>query len=192
MKDDEFLRGQKVPMTKEEVRLVALERLNLRGARRLIDVGAGTGSVSIEAALRHPQLQVIAIEHNPAALALLAQNRTHFACPNIEIVAATAPCALDVQANAIFIGGSGGNLLALIDWALDTLTPGGSLVMCFILLENYQQALTALRERPVSDLASSQIQVSHLTPLGSGHYFKPNNPGWIISCRKEQTHDGFH
>ncbi|WP_426762326.1 decarboxylating cobalt-precorrin-6B (C(15))-methyltransferase [Hafnia paralvei] len=188
MKDDLFLRGHKVPMTKEVVRLAALERLNLPTAKRLIDVGAGTGSVSLEAALRYPDLQITAIERNPVALALIADNCRHFGCPNIAVVDADAPLPLDVRADAIFIGGSGGNLADIIDWSLGLLNDGGSLVMNFILLENYQQAFSQLQNRAVTELESSLIQVSRLTALGSGHYFKPNNPTYLISCRKEQTH----
>ena len=160
MKDDLFLRGHKVPMTKEEVRLAALERLNLPTAKRLIDVGAGTGSVSLEAALRYPDLQITAIERNPVALALIADNCRHFGCPNIAVVDADAPLPLDVRADAIFIGGSGGNLADIIDWSLGLLNDGGSLVMNFILLENYQQAFSQLQNRAVTELESSLIQVS--------------------------------
>lgn len=54
MKDELFLRGEKVPMTKEAVRALALSKLELHRASHLIDIGAGTGSVSIEAALQYP------------------------------------------------------------------------------------------------------------------------------------------
>ena len=74
MKDSEFQRAERVPMTKQEVRLVVLDRLELSNARCMVDIGAGSGSVAIEAALRHPQLSVVAIEKNPAALALIAEN----------------------------------------------------------------------------------------------------------------------
>ena len=74
MKDELFLRGEKVPMTKEAVRALALSKLELHRASHLIDIGAGTGSVSIEAALQNPTLRVTAIERNPAALRLLAEN----------------------------------------------------------------------------------------------------------------------
>ena len=70
MKDELFLRGQQIPMTKEPVRALALSRLDLQGAQRLIDVGAGTGSVSIEAALSHPALEIITIEKNRKPLRL--------------------------------------------------------------------------------------------------------------------------
>ncbi|AYN29213.1 MULTISPECIES: decarboxylating cobalt-precorrin-6B (C(15))-methyltransferase [Buttiauxella] len=188
MKDELFLRGAKVPMTKEVVRTVALARLALHQARHFIDVGAGTGSVSIEAALSHPELRVTAIERNPDALTLLAENRRHFDCCNIEIIAGEAPVMLGEKAEAIFIGGSGGNLTELIDWALEQLNPQGRLVLTFILQENLTTALDHLSSRGMHDFDCLQLQISELTALGCGHYFKPNNPTFMISCQKEKNH----
>ncbi|CFR09008.1 decarboxylating cobalt-precorrin-6B (C(15))-methyltransferase [Yersinia kristensenii] len=192
MKDELFLRGQnargqKVPMTKEAVRVLALERLALSGAAHLIDVGAGTGSVALEAALRFPHLQVTAIERNPAALELIDENRQRLGCGNVNIVAGVAPLALPDKVDAIFIGGSGGHLTDLIDWALMMLNPGGHLVLTFILLNNLNEALSHLQTCAVSELDCVQLQLSTLTPLGSGHYFKPNNPTYLISCHKEAS-----
>jgi cobalt-precorrin-6B (C15)-methyltransferase len=189
MKDDSFLRGHQVPMTKEPVRALALARLALQQARCLIDVGAGTGSVSLEAALNWPQLQVIAIEHNPSALALLADNCQHFGCQNVQIVSGRAPLPISQQADALFIGGSGGQLTALIDWALAQLLPGGRLVMTFILQENLMSALDHLASCAVCELDCLQLQASTLTALGQGHYFKPNNPTFLISCQKANSND---
>ncbi len=188
MKDAEFLRGEQVPMTKEEVRLIVLERLNLRQATTLIDVGAGTGSVALEAAIRHPELHVIAIEKNPSALRLIEENRQRFDCQKVKIIAAEAPCPLDIQADAIFIGGSGGNLTDIIDWALTRLTKTGRLVLSFILLDNLNTALTHLKKCAVAELECTQLQISQMTILGNGFYFKPNNPTFIISCKKEAIH----
>lgn len=101
MKDELFLRGEKVPMTKEAVRALALAKLELHRASHLIDIGAGTGSVSIEAALQYPSLQVTAIERNPAALQLLDENRQHFTCGNIEILPGEAPMVMTGRADAI-------------------------------------------------------------------------------------------
>ncbi len=144
MKDELFLRGENVPMTKEAVRALALSKLELHRASHLIDVGAGTGSVSIEAALQFPSLQVTAIERNPAALRLLDENRQRFACGNIDILPGEAPMTITGKADAVFMGGSGGHLTALIDWAMGHLHPGGRLVMTFILQENLHSALAHL------------------------------------------------
>lgn len=184
MKDDTFLRGQRVPMTKEPLRLLALERLELAYASHFIDVGAGTGSVAIEAALRHPALAVTAIERNPDALALIAENGRRLACHNLEIISGTAPLTVEKPADAIFIGGSGGQLPALLAWSLAQLQPGGRLVMAFILLDNLNSALGWLAAQPVEALDCCQMSVSHYTTLGSGYYFKPANPTFLISCRK--------
>ena len=86
------------------------------------------------------------------------------------------------------MGGSGGNLTQLIDWSLMQLNPGGRLVMTFILQENLACALSHLAAINVAALECQQIQVSQLNALGSGHYFKPNNPVFVISCEKEQAH----
>ncbi|WP_172741387.1 decarboxylating cobalt-precorrin-6B (C(15))-methyltransferase [Citrobacter youngae] len=188
MKDELFLRGEKVPMTKEAVRALALSKLELHRASHLIDIGAGTGSVSIEAALEYPGLRVTAIERNPDALRLLDENRQHFACANIDIFPGIAPMTIAEKADAIFMGGSGGHLTELIDWSMRQLHPAGRLVMTFILQENLNTALAHLDRPGVQGVDCLQLQVSSLTTLGSGHYFKPNNPVFVIACQKEGTH----
>lgn len=185
MKDNEFLRVERVPMTKQEVRSVVLDRLELRHARCFVDVGAGTGSVAIEAALSHLGLSVIAIEKNPLALNLIADNASHLGCcDRLTIINAYAPCELDVQADAIFIGGSGGNLEDIIDWSLAHLLPGGRLVLSFILQANLTAALAHLRQCEVVELGCTQLQISQLKTLGEGEYFKPNNPVFVIACQR--------
>jgi len=186
MKDEAFIRGP-VPMTKREVRLIALDRLELAGAQLLIDVGAGTGSVAIEAACRFPGLKVVAVERNAEALTLISQNCLKFNLTDVDIVPGEAPLPLAVRADAVFVGGSGGHLARIIPWAAELLTPGGRLVINLILLENLNEALKFLTTRGFSQPDCIQIQVSSLTRLGSGHYFKPNNPAFILSCQKENV-----
>ncbi|WP_426577382.1 decarboxylating cobalt-precorrin-6B (C(15))-methyltransferase [Xenorhabdus stockiae] len=189
MKDELFLRGHRIPMTKEVVRALALERLQLENARHFIDVGAGTGSVSIEAALRYPALDIIAIERKEDALLLLAENVQHFSCHQVRIKSGVAPVPLEISADAIFIGGTGGHLTQIIDWALLNLNSGGRLVMTFILLENFTQALSYLGASPVAELDGREIQVGELTALGQGHYFRPNNPTYLLSCLKSSDQE---
>lgn len=172
-------------MTKEPVRVLALERLALKGAKHLIDVGAGTGSISIEAALRYPDLAITAIERKEDALALIKENCQHFQCNQIDIIDAYAPVELDKSADAIFIGGTGGQLTQLIDWALDHLQQNGRLVMTFILLDNLTQAISYLKQSNVVELDCCEINVGTMATLGQGYYFKPNNPTYLISCLKE-------
>lgn len=188
MKDNEFLRADKIPMTKREVRSVILERLALRDAGCFIDVGAGTGSVAIEAALSFPDLQVVAIEKNVDALAIMQQNMRHLGATRIEQIEAEAPCALLGSADAIFVGGSGGNLTAIIDWAWLHLRDNGRLVMSFILHDNLHQALNHLKryvaDGHTTDLDCVEIHISTMAVLGRSFYFKPNNPTYVMSCVK--------
>lgn len=114
--DDEFIRGE-VPMTKSEVRCISLAKLGLSENSVLYDIGAGTGSVSVEAALKLTDGRVYAIEKNEKALELIKENKRKFAADNIETVEGKAPAALDglPAPTHVFIGGSGGNISEITD-----------------------------------------------------------------------------
>lgn len=183
MKNNEFIRG-KVPITKEEVRAISLNKLNLKGAKTFIDVGAGTGSVSIEAALTYDNLKVIAIERNDVAIDLINQNVNKFNLSNVEVIKDYAPIDLDVKVDGIFLGGTGNNLEEIIKWSRDLLIPGGRLVANFILIDNFYDTLDLLKKYNFVNLDVSQLSINKLEKLGSRDYFKPHNPIFIISCEK--------
>ena len=183
MKNDEFIRG-KVPITKEEVRAISLNKLNLKDAKTFIDVGAGTGSISIEAALTYDDLKVVAIERNDVAIDLINQNVEKFNLSNVEVMKAYAPIDLDIKADGIFLGGTGNNLEEIIKWSKDLLVPGGRLVANFILIDNFYDMLDLLKKYNFVNLDVSQLSINKLEKLGSRDYFKPHNPIYIISCEK--------
>ena len=183
MKNDEFIRG-KVPITKEEVRAISLNKLNLKDAKTVIDVGAGTGSISIEAALTYDDLKVVAIERNDVAIDLINQNVEKFNLSNVEVMKAYAPIDLDIKADGIFLGGTGNNLEEIIKWSKDLLVPGGRLVANFILIDNFYDTLDLLKKYNFVNLDVSQLSINKLEKLGSRDYFKPHNPIYIISCEK--------
>ena len=183
MKNDEFIRG-KVPITKEEVRAISLNKLNLKDAKTFIDVGAGTGSISIEAALTYEDLKVIAIERNDVAIDLINQNVEKFNLSNVEVMKAYAPIDLDIKADGIFLGGTGNNLEEIIKWSKDLLVPGGRLVANFILIDNFYDTLDLLKKYNFVNLDVSQLSINKLEKLGIRDYFKPHNPIYIISCEK--------
>ncbi|SDH20383.1 cobalt-precorrin 7 C15-methyltransferase [Vibrio xiamenensis] len=189
MKDSDFLRADGVPMTKQEVRAVVLDRLELNAAGRFVDVGSGSGSVAVEAALRYPNLNVLAIEQKPSAVALTEENAKRFGCERIHILPQSAPCEFSGRVDAMFIGGSGGQLTELLDWALAHLVENGRLVMTFILQDNLNLALNHLRQCSVASLQCTQLLVSQMTPLGSSYYFKPNNPTFVVACKKVTPRD---
>ena len=121
MKNSEFITG-KVPITKEEVRAISIMKLDLINAKRFIDVGAGTGSVSVEAAYNYPNLEVISIERNNDALDLINKNVEKFNLNNIEIIKGYAPVDIQGQVDAIFLGGTGNNLDEILLWSKNMLS----------------------------------------------------------------------
>lgn len=184
MKDECFIRGS-VPMTKEEIRTISLAKLQLSRADNFLDIGTGTGSIAIEAALLYPQLKVITIDSNQTALDVLEQNLTKFQLENIQSILGKAPIELDEKFDAIFVGGTGGNMSEILVWSFQHLKVGGRLVLNFILLENALAAMEWLKNNHFP-FQTIQVQVSHFTKLGQGHYFKPQNPVIIIETRKEE------
>lgn len=125
-------------ITKQEVRAVSLARMQLRADSRVWDIGAGSGSVGLEAARLCPQGHVWAIEKNEADHAIAGQNARAFGVSNHTLVHGKAPEGLDAwpDPDAVFIGGSGGELQELIALCLRRLRTGGWLVMNFVTLEN--------------------------------------------------------
>lgn len=183
MKNDEFIRG-KVPITKEEVRAISLSKLDLKNAKTFIDVGAGTGSVSIEAAKTYENLKVIAIERNDEAIDLINKNVEKFNLSNVQVIKAYAPIELHEKADGIFLGGTGNNLEEIIKWSKDLLIPGGRLVANFILIDNFYDTLDLLKKYNFDNIDVSLLNISKLEKLGGRDYFKPHNPIYIISCEK--------
>ena len=178
MKNKDFITG-KVPITKEEVRAISLNKLELLNAKTFIDVGAGTGSVSIEAGYSYPNLKVIAIERNDDAIDLVKQNKEKFNLDNVEII----------KAYAIFLGGTGKKLEEIIDWSKDLLVDGGRLVANFIIIDTFYEMLRLVKEKGFKNIDVTVLNVAKLEKLGTGEYFKPHNPIYIISCEKGVEED---
>jgi precorrin-6Y C5,15-methyltransferase (decarboxylating) len=151
----------------------------------LWDIGAGSGSVSIEAARLSPTLRVFAIERSPEALCHIEANCRTFGMGRIELVAGEAPAALAKlpDPNAVFLGGSGGRLDEILAAVAARLRPGGRFVMNSITLENFGRAWDWLGERGWKPEATS-VQLSRTRPLGSLHCFEPEHPIVILHARK--------
>ena len=190
MKNKDFITG-KVPITKEEVRAISLNKLELLNAKTFIDVGAGTGSVSIEAGYSYPNLKVIAIERNDDAIDLVNKNKEKFNLDNVEVIKAYAPVELDkdIKADAIFLGGTGKKLEEIIDWSKQLLVDGGRLVANFIIIDTFYEMLRLVKEKGFKNIDVTVLNVAKLETLGTGEYFKPHNPIYIISCEKGVEED---
>lgn len=180
--DTEFLR-EKVPMTKEEVRTVSLSKLHLEEDSVCYDVGAGTGSVSIEMASRAWNGKVYAIEKKALAVELLKKNREKFAVENLEIIEGTAPEALEnlESPTHAFIGGSSGNMETILRLLLEK-NPSVRIVINCIALETVSETLQCLKTLPVKEEEILQISVSKGKSVGNYHMMMGENPIYIISC----------
>lgn len=184
IKDECFIRG-KAPMTKEEVRTVSLMKLGLSEDSVCYDVGAGTGSVAVEMALRAHQGKVYAIEKKEDALALILENKKKFAADNLEIVGGCAPEAMEelpVPTHA-FIGGSSGNLKDIIRLLLNK-NPEVKIVINCITLETVGEAMEAIREFDFQEKDIVQMSVSRSKEVGRYHMMMGENPIYIFTCRR--------
>jgi cobalt-precorrin-6B (C15)-methyltransferase len=188
--DELFARGD-VPMTKREIRALTMSLAGLRPAHRVLDVGAGTGSLSVEAALLCPGGEVIALERNAAALELVAENVRAFGLANVRVVAGQAPDAFSDLApgsfDRILIGGSGGNLGAILEALPALLRPGGRVVCNTACLETTAAVAAALRRPPWTGFACSQISVARGVPAGPLLRFDGLNPVWVTSADFEEA-----
>lgn len=184
--DSYFIRGE-VPMTKEEIRTVSLAKLHLTSESILYDVGAGTGSVSVEAALMYPRARVYAIERNPEGMDLIYKNREHFGTDNVEVIQGEAPEALEAleKPTHVFIGGSGGKLFSIVE-AVRRKNPRARIVVNAITLETLNQ-LAQLREKypEYKNMEIIQISVARSRTLGNYHMMMGENPIYIVSLQSE-------
>lgn len=182
--DDAFIRGE-VPMTKQEVRAAALAKLAVRPTDTLWDVGAGTGSVSVELALAAPRGHVYAVECAPDACALIRQNREKFHTYNLSLIEGTAPQVLaDLSApDAVFIGGTKGSMAEVVDAALAK-NPNARLCISAIALETLSAAIAALAAHGHT-AEVTQLAVSRTRPAGKLHLLMANNPIFLITGERK-------
>jgi len=186
--DDAFeqRRPNKGQITKREVRAVSLYSLGLRHDSVVWDIGAGTGSVTVEAALIANRGQVYAVERDIDSLPLLEANVSRWGSENIHIVSGEAPGVLEALPNpdSVFVGGSGGNLSAILEYAASRLNPGGTVVVNLAVLERTQEAYHLLKRL---DLATELTQVTSARgkemPDGAVR-LESLNPVFIVSARR--------
>ncbi|WP_425060743.1 Cobalt-precorrin-6B C(15)-methyltransferase (decarboxylating) [Sporomusa carbonis] len=184
--DSEFIRGD-IPMTKQEVRILTLAKAKIGMNDTVIDIGAGTGSLSIEAALLASKGRIIAIEREPEGFELIKANAAKFRVAHVEPVLGAAPAALDglPAADVILIGGSGGMLPEILAGADKLLKPGGRLIATAVTVETLAAVLGIMRQKPEYTIEASGVQITRIQPVGASNMFKALNPIYIIACTKE-------
>jgi len=187
-------------ITKQEVRAVSLARLQLRPTSLVWDIGAGSGSVGLEAARLCRRGHVWAIEKNEADHAIARRNHARAGLSNYSLQLGRAPEGLAdwPDPDAVFIGGSGGELAELITLVLQRLRPGGHLVMNFVTLENLATATAALQAASTQAAPGTlgwdvlQIQAARSKPILHMHRMAAENPVWLVCARRAHPEEALN
>lgn len=171
-------------MTKQEVRCAVLAKLGIRPGEVIWDIGAGTGSVSVELAFANGGAPVYAVECVPEACDLIRQNREKFGAWNLHLAEGYAPEALTglPAPDAVFIGGSRGKMGGILDVILEK-NPKARVCISAIALETLQNAISELQNRGMEP-EICQIAVSRGRQAGNLHLLMANNPVFLITGRR--------
>lgn len=184
--DEEFIRD-KVPMTKEEIRILTMCKAKIRLDNIIWDIGAGTGSLSIEAALLAPRGEVYAIEKKDLAVDLLHQNIAKFKLEDkVKVIATEAPKGLDELPNCdvVFIGGSGKHMFEILDIIDSKLNEGGRIIVNAVTIQTISEITTYMKQKESYTYEAIQVQVNRLRQIGSYDMFNAQNPVYIVTCKK--------
>lgn len=185
IEDEQFATIKKL-ITKQEVRAVTLAKLQLQNDLVLWDIGAGSGSVSIEASNLIPGGKLYAVEKNQQCVAYLRDNLKKFCAHNVKLVVADAPEGLEElpDPDRVFIGGAGGNLEEIIAEVIRRLKPGGIIVINAVTLDTLGKSVELL-EYHGCQVEVTCINVSRTRPLTEYKLFEAQNPIYIISAWKQ-------
>lgn len=187
--DDVFVRGT-VPMTKQEIRSVSLSCLALTKEAVVYDIGAGTGSVAVEAALLAEEGMVYAVERTPEGCRLIEENCRKFAVSNLKIVEGSAPEMLELlpAPSHVFIGGTGGKLEEILNivWIKN---PFARIVVNAITVETLGEVSAYVKAHPEIRAEFTQIQSARTKQAGSYHLMMGMNPVFVMTLQRKMTEE---
>ena len=185
--DELFERTEKVPITKEEVRTIQISKARLLPGQTVYDIGCGSGSVTVEAAIQIEQTgKVIGIDFDENAIELTKKNVEKFNLSNVSLVFGNAKekiRELD-PADAIFVGGTGGDTADIVQLCKDKLKAGGRIVIGIILIETLYSVLKILEEIEFASVDITQVTISKSRKTSTGTMMLARNPVTIISATK--------
>ena len=181
--DAEFIRGD-APMTKSEIRMLSVAKLRIKEDSVIYDIGAGTGSVSIELAQSAINGKVYAIEMKDPAADLIEENKLKFRTPNVEVIRGTAPemmYDLPVPTHA-FIGGSSGNLKDIVKCLIDK-NPDVRMVINAVTMETAGEITSVIKELDLAEEEIISVSVDRTRKVGRYHLMDAQNPVYIAVVR---------
>ncbi len=185
--DEDFERIDEVPITKEEVRVVQIAKGRLRPGYTVYDIGCGSGSISVEAALQvESSGKILAIDFDEKAIELTKKNAEKFQVSNITTIFGNAKeKILELeQADVIFIGGTGGDTQKIVELSQEKLKSGGRIVIGTILIETLSAVLQILEKLQFKDVDITQVTISKSRKTSTGTMMLARNPVTIISATK--------
>ena len=185
--DENFERADKVPITKEEVRTIQISKARLKQGQTVYDIGCGSGSISVEAALQvESSGKILAIDFDKKAIELTKKNAEKFQISNITTIFGNAKeKILDLeQADVIFIGGTGGDTQKIVELSQEKLKSGGRIVIGTILIETLSAVLQILEKLQFEEVDITQVTISKSRKTTTGTMMLARNPVTIISATK--------
>lgn len=185
--DKLFERTDKVPITKEEVRTIQISKARLRPGQLVYDIGCGSGSISVEAAIQvESSGKVLAIDYDKNAIGLTKKNVEKFNLSNVSLIYGNAKEKINVleSADAIFIGGTGGDTAEIVEMCQDKLKAGGRIIIGTILIETLYAVLEILDKLQFSSVDVTQVTISKSRKTSTGTMMLARNPVTIISATK--------
>ncbi|MCX7715579.1 MAG: precorrin-6y C5,15-methyltransferase (decarboxylating) subunit CbiE [Clostridia bacterium] len=184
LKDSDFIRN-KVPMTKGEIRAIVLSKLQISACSTVWDIGAGTGSISVEVSRQCPFGKIYAVEKSEAAIDVLEKNKAKFYCDNLNIVRGSAlSCIRTLPVpHAVFIGGSDGELEGIFEY-IKSLDREINIVMTAVTIETQNKAYEIMKDMPEFDIV--QISINRGKKIGGYMMFEGNNPITIFSANTKE------
>jgi len=185
--DELFERTENVPITKEEVRTIQISKARLKPGQTVYDIGCGSGSISIEAALQiESSGNVFAIDHDQNAIELTKKNMKKFGVSNISVIFGDAKEKIQEleKANVIFIGGTGGDTREIVEISESKLKSGGRIVIGIILIETLYSVLQVLEKLQFESIDITQVTISKSRKTSTGTMMLSRNPVTIISATR--------
>jgi cobalt-precorrin-6B (C15)-methyltransferase len=183
--DELFERTEEVPITKEDIRAIALSKLRLKEGHSAIDIGCGSGSITVELCLQ-TRGTVYAIDFDQKAVELTKKNLQKFGA-KAEVILGKAQDVLPKlpQVDAIIVGGTWGDTRQVIQLAVGRLKKGGRLVIDTILIETMYQALAAINKMQLAEVDVTQVTIAKARKVTTGTMMLARNPVTIISATKK-------
>ena len=186
--DEEFERTESVPITKEEIRAIQISKGRLSVGQTILDIGCGSGSVTVEAAIQVEESgTVIAVDIDPNAIELTEKNLKKFGITNYQLVDGNTKEKISElpEADTVFIGGTGGDTRDIVELCQNKIKSGGRIVIGIILIETLYSVLQTIEKLDFTEIDITQITIGKSRKTSTGTMMLARNPVTVISATKK-------